>query len=48
MSTHSAQAPDQTASASSVPGIALWVVVLGALAYGVAKTVDTATALFGG
>jgi hypothetical protein len=49
VSTHSAEAPaTETASASPVPGMALWVLVLGALAYGVAKTVDTAAALFGG
>jgi hypothetical protein len=48
MSTHAAEAPRETASASSVPGIALWVLVVGALGYGVAKTVDTATALFSG
>jgi hypothetical protein len=48
VSTHSAEAPRQEASASSVPGIALWVLVSGALLYGIVKTVDTATALFGG
>ena len=48
MSTHSAEAPTRTASASPVPGIALWVLVSGALLYGVAKTVDTALALFSG
>jgi hypothetical protein len=48
VSTHSAEAPRQTASASPVPGIALWVLVSGALLYGVVKTVDAATALFGG
>ena len=48
MSTHSAEPRTGTASASPVPGIALWVLVSGALVYGVAKTVDTALALFGG
>jgi hypothetical protein len=47
VSTHSAETSRQTASASPVPGIAPWVLVSGALLYGVAKTVDTAAALFG-
>lgn len=33
---------------SSVPGIGLWVLVSGALLYGVVKTVDTALPLFTG
>ena len=33
---------------SSLPGYGLWVLVSGALLYGVVKTVDTSAALFTG
>lgn len=45
MSSDSANAPRD---ASPIPGIALWVLVSGALLYGIVKTVDTAAALFTG
>ena len=39
---------DASQKASSIPGIGLWVLVSGALLYGVVKTVDTALPLFTG
>jgi hypothetical protein len=48
MSTHPVETPRDTASASQLPGIGLWVLVSGALLYGVVKTIETAATLFGG
>jgi hypothetical protein len=39
---------ETTASASQVPGILLWVVVLAGLLYGVIETLTKVPALFGG
>lgn len=45
MSSDSTNAPKD---ASPIPGVALWVLVSGALLYGIVKTVDTALPLFTG
>ena len=45
MSSDSTNAPKD---ASLIPGVALWVLVSGALLYGIVKTVDTALPLFTG
>ena len=47
MSEHAGE-PSGSASASQLPGAALWVLVSGALLYGIVKTIDTAAALFTG
>jgi hypothetical protein len=39
---------DDTPATAVVPGVLLWLVVLGGLTYGVVETVQKASSLFGG
>ena len=48
MSSDATEAEERGASTSVVQGATLWVLVSGALLYGIVKTADTASALFTG